>query len=471
MSPSTQLSRRLRWAVPAGAVAVVGGILAASLVSAAQAIPALPSRTPAQLLAAVAGRTGPPPAMTGTVVETAALGLPDLPNVGDSTSLQSLLTGSHTIRVWYADPQHLRLAIPGQLSETDLIRSGQDVWLWSSVQNKVTHLKLAADSGSARAATGAAPAREPVTPQQAAQQVLAAVGPTTAVSVASNVSVAGEASYELVLAPKDARSLIGQVRIAIDAAHNVPLRVQVIPRGSASAAFQTGFTSIAFTRPAPANFAFTPPPGASVVQGGQSALPAWASVFGLTPPPGAMVFRGSLPAGARVARCLPAGQAGGPARKEAIHRMLAGGVAVAKVPGAAVVCLPAGQVPAAARRVAVANGATVAGSAVAGAAAAKAAATGADTTVTGQGWLTVAVLHTPVGGLAGGNPAVGPDLFALSRAATPVSGAWGSGRLLRTKLVSVLLTSDGRMLIGAVTPSVLYSAAAQTSGHAGQAGK
>ena len=271
MSPSTQLSRRLRWAVPLGVMAATGGVLAASLVSAAQATPTLPSRTPAQLLADVAGRTGPLPAMTGTVVETAALGLPDLPSLGDPTSLQSLITGSHTIRLWYSDPQHIRLAIPGQLSETDLIRSGRDVWLWSSVQNKVTHLKLPAASGATT--PEASPTQAPLTPQQAAQQVLAAVGPTTTVSVASNVTVAGEASYELVLAPKDSRSLVGQVRIAVDAARNVPLRVQVFARGSATPAFQTGFTSIAFTRPAAANFAFTPPAGATVVPGERARQP------------------------------------------------------------------------------------------------------------------------------------------------------------------------------------------------------
>jgi len=46
-------------------------------------------------------------------------------------------------------------------------------------------------------------------------------------------------------------------------------------------------------------------------------------------------------------------------------------------------------------------------------------------------------------------------------AAHPVHGAWGSGRLLRTSLVSMLITSNGHLLIGAVTPSVLYAAAAQ----------
>jgi hypothetical protein len=44
-----------------------------------------------------------------------------------------------------------------------------------------------------------------------------------------------------------------------------------------------------------------------------------------------------------------------------------------------------------------------------------------------------------------------------------VSGAWGSGRLLRTSLVSVLITDNGRLFIGAVQPSVLYAAA--TSAH------
>lgn len=40
-------------------------------------------------------------------------------------------------------------------------------------------------------------------------------------------------------------------------------------------------------------------------------------------------------------------------------------------------------------------------------------------------------------------------------------GAWGSGQLLRTSLVSVLITSKGTVLLGAVTPAVLYADAAQ----------
>jgi len=42
-----------------------------------------------------------------------------------------------------------------------------------------------------------------------------------------------------------------------------------------------------------------------------------------------------------------------------------------------------------------------------------------------------------------------------------VHGSWGSGRLLRTSLLSVLVTSKGELLAGAVTPAVLYADAAK----------
>ena len=82
--------------------------------------------------------------------------------------------------------------------------------------------------------------------------------------VQRTVTVAGQPAYQLVLAPKSAGSLIGRVNIAIDAARNVPLRVQVFARGAKTPAFQVGYTSIAFVRPAAANFSFTPPKGATV---------------------------------------------------------------------------------------------------------------------------------------------------------------------------------------------------------------
>ncbi|MFC7640008.1 hypothetical protein ACFQX6_02355 [Streptosporangium lutulentum] len=50
---------------------------------------------------------------------------------------------------------------------------------------------------------------------------------------------------------------------------------------------------------------------------------------------------------------------------------------------------------------------------------------------------------------------------ALLKSAKPVSGTWGSGRVIQTKLFSALLTDDGRLLVGAVTPEKLTEAAGQ----------
>ncbi len=53
---------------------------------------------------------------------------------------------------------------------------------------------------------------------------------------------------------------------------------------------------------------------------------------------------------------------------------------------------------------------------------------------------------------------MGTWLEALPR----VSGDWGSGRLLSTHLLTVLLTDDGRVLVGAVDPATIEAAASTT---------
>jgi outer membrane lipoprotein-sorting protein len=279
-----RLTRKARWAVPSAAVIVAGGIIAGSAITVAQASPDLPVKTPAQLLADIASTHAVPP-LTGTVVETTSLGLPALPQVGNPTSLASLLTGSHTIKVYYQDDKHFRLAVPQTMSETDVIRSDSTVWLWESAGNSVTKFAAPADvPASAKAKANAAtkahkrlapqlPEGTPLTPQQAANEALNAVGKTTVVSVESTLTVAGQAAYQLVLAPKDARSTIGSVRIAIDGRTGVPLRVQVFAKGATSPAFQVGYTDISYVAPNPANLTFTPPPGATVTNGGTQSAP------------------------------------------------------------------------------------------------------------------------------------------------------------------------------------------------------
>jgi len=391
-------SRRARWAVPAGAVAVVAGVTAASLTATASASPVLPARTPAQLLTALASHAGTPPAMSGTVVETAALGLPQLPGEQDPSSVLSMLTGSHTIRLWYADPAHVRLALPVPLGETDVIRNGRTAWVWQSSSDSVQRIIVPAHHLQPGTAVpgGATSQPAPLTPQQAAQQVLTAVGPSTSVTSGPTTTVAGQDAYQLVIAPKDSRSLVGKVVIALDAQHpGVPLEVQVFARGAGSPAFQSGFTSITFGAPPASTFAFTPPPGASVHTVRPMVHPAgWT---GEPPAPG--------PAGVKV--------------------IGKNWLSVAVLPASALSALTHGG-----------NAAGALGQAAQSAAAG------------------------PGSGAGGGVDGAGV-LAGLLGSATHVSGAWGSGRLVKTSLVSMLITSNGHVLIGAVAPSVLYSAAAQ----------
>ena len=406
--------RRLRWALPAGAVIAVAALIAGTEAAAAQPSPSLPSRTAAQLLASVAAARGPVP-LTGTYTETANLGLPDLPGGGDILSGVSLLSGTHTFMIWSGGAQELRIAEPVQLGEADVRQFGNQVWLWNSRTQQATNIILPATVSPGPASSGSASAspapsgpgrhRVPLTPQQLGRRILAAIGPSTVVSVQDNVTVAGQPAYQLALAPKDSRSLIGQVKIAIDAHHSLPLRVQVFARGASSPAVQSGYTALSFGAPAASNFTFTPPPGVKVKTINVPARP---------PHPR---FRG---------------RPGGSGHRHGGPNVLGTGwLAVLDVPPSAAATTAQTPVP-----------------------------------VYDDGGHVVAYASPAVtvptatpfsaAGLAA-EPAV---LRALLKAATPVRGAWGSGRLLRTSLLSVLFTSQGTVLAGAVTPAVLYADAA-----------
>ncbi|MEQ4303070.1 hypothetical protein ABNF97_17030 [Plantactinospora sp. B6F1] len=266
----------LRWLVPTGAALAIlgGGAAVGTFASAAE--PNLPERSAAQLLVDL--QTARLDGLSGTVIKRADLGLPSLPGIGGrgSAELTSLVSGTHTLRVWHAGPDRTRIALLGTLGETDVIRNGKDVWVWDSQANRAEHSTLD-HSDLDHAGPTAGPGHLPVTPQEAAEQALAAVDPSTRVRVGRSASIAGRDAYELVLEPRDATSLVDRITIAIDAVEHVPLRFQVVPEGTSKPAFEVAFTRIDFERPDPAQFAFNPPPGTVVTEAarpeGRPALP------------------------------------------------------------------------------------------------------------------------------------------------------------------------------------------------------
>jgi outer membrane lipoprotein-sorting protein len=374
-------------------VAVTAGVIGGLQIPSAQASPDLPSKTPAQLLVSLDAQTKVPP-LTGTVVESTSLGLPELPQASNPTSLSALLTGPHTVKVYYQDANHFRLAIPQPSSETDIIGDGSKVWLWQSTSDSVTEYVPPANQD---VKSQLPKVTTPLTPQQAANQVLKSVGKTTLVSVQSNVMIAGEASYQLVLAPKDHRSLVGKVVIAVDGTYGVPLRVQVFAKGASSPAFQVGYTAIQYVKPDPANFTFTPPAGASV------------KVVKL----GSKDTKGSGHSGAS-------------------------GVGTYGKSWLTVVALPQNDLLGAFG-------------------------TGAAGTPGGNGTSKSGKQPDIVSASGNGVSVSGQEILnAILGTAKPVSGSWGTGTLVTTSLVSILMTGN-EVYIGAVEPSVLYAAVGHTS--------
>ncbi len=371
------MASRQRFAVPLLVVALIGGLAAAPALASASR-PHLARETPQRLVAGVLdAHVG---AISGKVSWAPDLGLPSLGGLtsgagqgtpgGGGLDPASLLTTAQSFRLW-ADGGKQRLAATGALAETDVVRNGDQVWVWDSADQHVDHYTFAQAAGSPAGAPPAGP--DPQTVAAGLLRSLEAAG--TAVTVGRPVTVAGVPCQVLRLAPADrATSTVSSVEIAVDAANSAVLRVSVRAVGQSVPALQIGFSSVSFA----------PPP---------------ASVF--TPPKGTTTTNHVVTPRSRQLAGQPQGQWYGYAP------LTAGSPApVAAVPPVRTI---------------------------------------------GHGWSSVLEV-TPT--------APSSSLTALRAAAEPVSGKWGSGRLLRSSLLDMAFLPDGRVLVGFVPPAVLEADAA-----------
>jgi len=354
--PILQRHPSLRWLAPVG-IACVAGMAATGFFrgSTSSSTASLPATTPAALIAAVQEQEVE--GFSGTVVTHVSLGLPQVPALAGSTgstSFTGLLSGAHTLQVWYGGASRQRIALLGATDETDVFRDGRQVWQWSSANRTAVHAMLPPG-------TDVPPSLEDLTPLGLARRLLTGLEPSTRVAVDRSHEVADRSAYDLVLTPRDAATRIGEVRIAVDGRTKSPLGVQVTARGASAPAVDIAFTKIAFGRQPARTFRFTPPDDARVRQ---------------------------LP---------PSHDAG---RSTAMS-------------------------------------------------------TRAAARTTGSGWSSV--VETRPGAKALTSLRHDGALAAF----TSVSGTWGTGYLLDGDLFSALVTTDGRVLVGAVAPPALYAAAGQ----------
>ncbi|GIG38266.1 LolA family protein [Cellulomonas phragmiteti] len=262
----TRSRTRAAWAVPAAAVVAVAAAFAAPPLLASAAPDGLPEVTAEELVARVL--EAEPQALSGTVVHTARLGLPDLSmtQVAGADPV-SLLGGSTTLRVWTDGEQRSRVSLLGTASEYSVVADGTQAWTYSSSDDEVVHYAMSPQD-AARAqelkATATPPADLP-TPDELGRQALDRAQEHATVGVDAATTVAGRDAYQVVVTPRSTTTLVGRVVVAVDAQTWTPLRVQVWSSDDAATpALELGFTDVTFAVPDDAVLTFSPPPGAAV---------------------------------------------------------------------------------------------------------------------------------------------------------------------------------------------------------------
>jgi outer membrane lipoprotein-sorting protein len=309
----TGASRRFsRW-IPAIAAPIAIGVGVVLVPMQANAAVDLPDLTPAELLEFAA--SSEVDALSGTVEQTSELGLPDLSGLtgtmgggaggagdtdgrgefgsddsdaddsdadsgasaSDLDDLISLATGTHTARV-YLDGSNARLQVLDRLAERDVYLSEEGAWIYDSAEKAATHVTVdqaALDALKAEAEANGEDAQARLedelgaplpTPEEVLDQALAKLDETTEVSVGTDARVAGREVYELVLAPRDAETLVGEIVVAIDGDTGVALAASVTARDAEEPAFSVAFTDVSFEAPDASVFAFTPPEGTEVTE-------------------------------------------------------------------------------------------------------------------------------------------------------------------------------------------------------------
>lgn len=449
MSPRATGPTRLRARVLVPAIGVPVAIAAAVLVPMqATAAADLPDKTAEELIAFA--KASDVDALSGTIEQRSELGLPDLgaitggaggggmgpggPGAGASgddetdaaasaglEELLALATGSFDANV-YLDGEQARLQVLDRMAERNVYVGPDETWYVDSETQTATRFTVPddadldaiaadleaeaerrADEAKAKAEAELPDGEQLPTPQQLLDRALDRLDETTEVSVGTDGRVAGRDAYELVLEPRTDETLVGEIRIAVDGENGAALAASVTARGASEPAFSTGFTRVSFEAPDASVFAFEPADGYAVTE---QELP--------------------IPSAAEWEQW----KADAEARAEGDD-----GVAP-DVPG---------DLP--------------------------------EPVVHGEGWATVVEVdadalmaaaaehraEADAGGDAAGATGEGPSEQQLAEASaalealtTPVDG----GRALQTSLLSVLITDDGRVLVGSVPVETLVGYAA-----------
>jgi outer membrane lipoprotein-sorting protein len=318
---------------------------------------ALPPVSTQELLTSV--RTAMPRPLAGSVIVDERFGLSALGPAPDN--------GPRTARLWFDGAGRRRVSLPFGGGERTIVNDGTTMWSWDSASRTVTRAPASdLPAGDPRQLARFAGGELLGNPVDAARALLTLLTPASVSHLDPADTVAGRPVYELVLQPQPTeRTLLREVRIALDGQTRMPLGLTVLANGSTQPALQLAFTELTFGPQPSSLFQFHPPPGAKVTDHSTR---------------------------------LASASRGRSARES-----------------------------------------------------------DQPTTLVGTGWDTVLVRRL----CPAAQSAVPLTPEALDQLSTPIKGPWGHGRLIHTGVGNAVLTSDGRLAVGAVPAQVITKALAR----------
>jgi hypothetical protein len=224
-----------RWLVVACGVALLCGLPA---IVAALPVPSS-SLTAAALRARILASADVP--YQGYAESSVDLGLPDLPDLGD---VSTLLDGITDQEAWYRSPTQWRADVLTTAGETDTYQTSHGTFVWDYSSDLLTQI------------LGSEPVRLPraadLLPPDLARRLLGYASPADHLSRLPSQRVAGVAAAGLRLMPADPATTVGAVDIWADPATGLPVEVALTGRGSSQPILVARFLDLTERPPSPA---------------------------------------------------------------------------------------------------------------------------------------------------------------------------------------------------------------------------
>jgi len=327
VSVSSRLAR-LRWAaVACGAAAVC------ALPVVVGALPVPDSRIGAAVLRARILASAHVP-YQGYAESTVSLGIPDLPDLSD---VSTLLDGTTDQYAWYRSPGHWRAAVITAAGEDDTYRVGAATYLWAYDRNLLTRI------------IGSQPARLPraadLLPPALGRRLLVLATGSGRISRLPSRRIAGMDAAGLQVQPADPRTTVAAVNIWADPATGLPAAVEIFARGSGRPVLTSSFLQLSESRPALSVVTPDPAPGvgmttaelpdvSGILNGFGPPLPEQLAGLARVQVPGGLASIGAYGTGFSRFAVIPLpGRLGSQALTEALHA----GAARVQLPDGAVV--------------------------------------------------------------------------------------------------------------------------------------